>query len=292
MKTVFIILNYKTYQDTIRLTDDLLRQDLGDRSLLIVDNASPGDSYEVLTRTYKDVPQVEVVSSGVNGGYAKGNNFGLRYARKYNPQYVCIINNDVYFELSLIEKLEKKYVSIREVAFLTPVQHLLNNRPAPFSNLRQIPSFWDDLKMTIGLGGICAKHIYKPDVEGGDLQEVEIVPGAFMFINYSTFERIGFFYEGTFLFCEERFVAKKIRDCGLHSYIWLDEHYVHAHSVTINKEGSKKWQQKLLLNGRVLYAKHHRTYPLLKVEVLKTAYYVFSPLRYLYYTMSRYLSCS
>lgn len=291
MKTVFIILNYKTYQDTIRLTDDLLRQGLGDRSILIVDNASPGDSYEVLVRTYEEVSQVEVVSSGVNGGYAKGNNFGLRYVKKYDPQYVCIINNDVYFDLSLIERLEKRYVSIADVAFLTPVQYLLNNRPAPFSSLRQIPSFGDDIKMTMGLGK-STKHIYRPDVERDNLQEVEIVPGAFMFINYFTFEQIGFFYEGTFLFCEERFVAKKIRDCGLHSYILLDEYYVHAHSVTINKEGSKKWQQKLLLDGRVLYTKYHRTYPLLKIGILKTTYHIFSPLRHLYHMMSWYLSRS
>lgn len=281
MKTIFIILNYKTYQDTIRLADDLLRQGLGDRGVLIVDNASPGDSYDILVRKYKDVPQVEVISSGTNGGYAKGNNFGLRYARKYNPQYVCVVNNDVYFEMSTIEILEDKYVSVANVAFLVPVQHLLNNLPASFLSLRQVPSFWEDIKMTTGLGKL-AKHIYKPDTEGGDLQEVEIVPGAFMFIDYSKFEQMGFFYEGTFLFCEERFVAKKVKDLGLHSYILLDEHYVHAHSVTISREGSSEWQQKLLLNGRILYAKCHRTHPLLKIGILKAAHCIFSPLRNLY----------
>lgn len=285
MKTVFIILNYKSYEETIRLTGFLLDEGIGDRMILIVDNASPNESFEVLSSTFQNKENVEVISSPKNGGYAKGNNYGLRYLKKYNPQYVCIINNDVYFDISLIQKLEDLYTSIGNVAFLVPVQYKLDNQPVPFLNLKSIPTFIDDLKVTFGLS--YSKHIYHADIEKYKLQEVEIVPGAFLFIDYSLFEELGFFYEGTFLFCEERFLGKKVKDAKLHSYIVLNEHYVHAHSVTINSEASKNKQRKLLLDGKVLYTKCYRKLPLLKVGLLYLAYYASMPLRNIVYKYRR-----
>ena len=277
MKTVFLILNYKTYNDTIRLTKELLLNELGDRLVIIVDNASPNESFSILNNTFKKTDKVEVISTSNNEGYAKGNNYGLNYIKKYNPQYVCIINNDVYFDFSVIEKLESTYLSIPNIAFLAPIQYNLDKKPASFVNLKKIPTFWDDLKTTIGFG--ISKHIYKNDAGIDKLQEVEIVPGAFLFINYSLFQKIGFFYEGTFLFCEERFIAKKVKDNQLHSYILLSENYIHAHSVTINNEASKEKQRKLLFNGKVLYTKYHRRFPIIKVTLLKIAYCLYTPLR-------------
>lgn len=280
MKTVFLILNYKTYNETIQLIDELLSEELNDRLILIVDNGSPNESYKILTNRYIGSEKVEVISTGKNIGYAKGNNYGLRYAKKYNPQYVCIINNDVHFSLALIDKLECVYSSIENVALLSPVQHLLDGKPAVFSNLKKIPSFYQDLKMTLGISSV-VKHIYCPDNTYKNLQKVEIVPGAFLFISYPLFENIGFFFEGTFLFCEERFTAKKIRDQGLCSYILLDEYYIHAHSLTINKEKSNRSQLNLLFKGRLLYTKYYRKYSNAKICMLYIAYGLGNVLRFI-----------
>ena len=77
MKTIFIILNYKTFGETISIVDELLGEGLGDRRILIVDNASPNESFQVLTKTFFNEPKVEVISTEQNGGYAKGNNFAV-----------------------------------------------------------------------------------------------------------------------------------------------------------------------------------------------------------------------
>lgn len=285
IKTIFLILNYKTYNDTIRLAKDLILNDLKDRKIVIVDNASPNESFNVLSDTFADAENVEVVYNQSNDGYARGNNYGLYYIEKYHPRYVCIINNDVYFNFSVIEKLENLYVSIPNVAFLVPVQYHLDQKPASFVDLKKIPTFWDDLRTTIGIGG--TKHIYRNDVEVNDLQEVEIVPGAFLFINYSLFKELGFFYEGTFLFCEERFVAKKVKDNQLHSYILLNEKYIHAHSVTINNEASRRKQRKLLLDGKILYTKCYRKFPAFKAVLLQIASLLYYPLRTIKYVLHK-----
>ena len=108
MKVLFLILNYKTYQETIGLTEKLCEEGLIDKHVLIVDNASPNNSFEILRKQFDGYKNVEVIASPENGGFAKGNNFGLRYAKKYNPQYVCIINNDVLFSMATISKNNKE----------------------------------------------------------------------------------------------------------------------------------------------------------------------------------------
>lgn len=284
MKTIFIILNYKTFGETISIVDELLGEGLGDRRILIVDNASPNESFQVLTKTFFNEPKVEVISTEQNGGYAKGNNFALKYVKKYSPQYVCIINNDVHFHISLIERMESRYMLIDNVAVLAPVQYLPNDRPAPFQNLKKNPSFWDDVKAVAGIGKR-SLHIYQPTLPKSDLQEVSIIPGAFLFIDYFLFEKLGFFYEGTFLFGEERFLARKVKENRLHNYILLDEYYVHAHSTTINNEATKLRQQKMLLDSKMLYTRCYRTFPTLKNSLLCFLYYVTVPLRFVKYKL-------
>lgn len=286
MKTIIIILNYKTFDETIAITNKLLLDKLGDRRILIVDNASPNESFEVLENTFLNESKVEVISSGKNGGYAKGNNFALRYIKKYEPQYACIINNDVHFNISLIEKLEARYPLINGVAVLAPVQYLPSRTPASFLNLKNIPSFLDDVKNIIGLGKL-SRHVYQPTSPYSDLQEVCIIPGAFLFVNYLLFEKLGFFYEGTFLFGEERFLARKVKDNHLHNYILLDECYIHAHSVTINNEATKLKQQRMLFDSKIIYTKCYRTFPMLKVCIMYILYYLILPLRFIKYKMRR-----
>ncbi|WP_294593304.1 glycosyltransferase [uncultured Bacteroides sp.] len=280
MKTVFLILNFKTYKDTIQLTHELLDNNLGERKIVLVDNASPNESFNVLSSEFGNDSRVDVISSGDNGGYAKGNNFGLHYIKKYSPEYVCIINNDVHFSIDTIEKLETQYKKIKDIGFLSPLQFLINEEhPLVFADLCRIPTFMDDI-LTIANLNFSPQHKYQSNCEYQNLQEVQILPGAFLFINYALFERLGFFEDRTFLFCEERFTAKKVKDAGLRSFLMLDERYIHAHSVTINSETSTERQQRLLFDGKVLYTKLHRKYPLLKISLMYVVFYLRKWLKY------------
>lgn len=74
-----VILNYKTYLDTERLVGDILsRRIKHDIRIVIVDNASPNESFEYLNNALKNLDQIEIIQSSCNAGFAKGNNVGLR----------------------------------------------------------------------------------------------------------------------------------------------------------------------------------------------------------------------
>lgn len=271
MKVLYLILNYKTYQETIKLTDELLANGLTDSCVLIVDNASPNESYKELCTCYEKTENVEVIQSPENGGYAKGNNYGLRYAKKYVPEYVCIINNDVHFTKETIEQLCEWYEKLPHVALIAPKQILPGGREATFSSL-ETPTLRTDLSWYNPFTKKRHQYIENTDIKG--VNEAGIIPGAFLFTKYSVFESLGFFDESTFLFCEERFTAKKAEMAGLKNYIILTETYLHDHSTTIKKEASEKRQRKMILEGRLLYHKKYSNHPVLACGLLKTCYYL------------------
>ena len=272
--TVFLILNYKTYNDTISLVNELLNFTSKNRKILVVDNDSKNNSFEIISDYYRNNEIVEVISSGLNAGYARGNNYGLRYIAKYSPKYVCIINNDVHFSERTILNLERRYEQIKDVAILSPLQYNFNDDcPVSFLNLGKIPTFVDDCVSNLGLT-YGQKHIYQCNSNYSDLQKVKIIPGAFIFINYEVFNHLKFFDEETFLFGEERFTAKKIENANLNSYLLLNDKYIHKHSVTINQEASMFQQRKYLFNSKIAYTKKYRKYSKIKVPLLYLSYYL------------------
>lgn len=268
MKVLFLILNYKTYQETITLTEKLCEEGLDDKFILIVDNASPNNSFEILRQRLSNTKNVEIIASPDNGGFAKGNNYGLRYAKKYNPKYVCIINNDVLFSVVTIDNLCKWYERLPSVGFISPIQILPDGREALFGNM-DVPTIWTDMSQYTPFRKY-HKYVENTNIKG--VQEIGIIPGAFTFTSYSKFESLGFFYDDTFLFCEERFIAKEAQLAGLKNYIILDETYLHAHSITIRNEASEKKQRKMILEGRCMYYKKYSRTPFFCILMLRTAY--------------------
>ena len=72
-----VILNYNNYILTKSLVETLMADAYFSRArIVVVDNMSANESYEVLKEAFKE--QVPVIQSGKNGGYAYGNNVGFR----------------------------------------------------------------------------------------------------------------------------------------------------------------------------------------------------------------------
>lgn len=270
---LFLILNYKTYKDTVRVVEELVTSGMPNIRILIVDNASPNNSLNILRDRYNGSSIVDVISSGENGGYAKGNNFGLRYAKRYAPEFVCVMNNDVHFTKETIYSLIDTYRILNKPAVISPVQYLPNNERAKFPSLLSLPSFISDAKYLLGLS--TKFHEYVANTDMPNIQEVAIIPGAFLFIKYDVFEQIGFFDERTFLFCEERFLARKVKDSGFSNYLVLDLSYLHEHSKTISSEASEKKQRELIQDGRIEYAKkYYMPLNMVKVNLLRLLYII------------------
>lgn len=271
-RLIYIILNFKTYHDTIKVSEEIYPFLEEEDYILIIDNNSPNESSKELHRVFDGNAKVEVIDSPENGGYAKGNNYGLRYAQKYNPEYVCIINNDVHFTKETISKLIDIYPMLEKPALISPIQVLPGNK-MPFFYEMKLPTLLSDIRSnTIFFKP--PQHKYYTNTNMSNVQKVGYIPGAFIFVKFSTFEGLGFFDERTFLFCEERFTGKAVADAGMNNYVITNLKYLHEHSKTIKNEASDKMQRNLIHKGRILYHDNYSKYPQIARFLLNLVFYI------------------
>ena len=97
-----ITINYNGLTDTCTLIETIPFND--DLEVIVVDNASKNDEADVIANRF---PQVKVIKSDKNLGFAGGNNLGIKAAQ---GKYLFFINNDTIFKefnvQSLIDRLE------------------------------------------------------------------------------------------------------------------------------------------------------------------------------------------
>tara|TARA_A100001015_G_C14988191_1_gene712533 strand:- start:652 stop:1527 length:876 start_codon:yes stop_codon:yes gene_type:complete len=108
-----IILNWQSPTDSIRSVRSFLSCGIEPGQIILVDNASADDSVEQFGRT---LPDIKVLVSEKNLGYAGGNNLGIRYAMKCGAEFILIANNDTVLVnpdfLKSAEQLMREYPKI------------------------------------------------------------------------------------------------------------------------------------------------------------------------------------
>lgn len=127
-----IILHYKNYQETIDCVLSALRQQGEGYEIVVVDNGSNDGSFEILKKIFGKVPHVTVKRLNKNLGFARGNNYGIRYLRTHFGAENCFIcNSDVVFEDTLFQELLA--AEGEEIGVISPSVFDPDNNPQPFS---------------------------------------------------------------------------------------------------------------------------------------------------------------
>jgi GT2 family glycosyltransferase len=83
-----VVLSYNSINDLKDCIPSLLSQKYSNFEIIVVDNASIDGSEEFLKSNY---PEIKVIQTGKNLGYAAGNNMGFEFAE---GEYIVIINPD------------------------------------------------------------------------------------------------------------------------------------------------------------------------------------------------------
>lgn len=252
-----IVLNYRSYDVTIACVDRLLQ--LGVKyQIVIVDNASPNQSFKILSNRYMKNSNVKVVAAPKNGGYSYGNNIGIREADKIGDfSYYCIMNPDViipenYFEDLCIELSARKDYAIITTMMIYPDG--LDLSKISFA-LRTPKEIYRHLFLLNKEADRKCKIRYKY-VEDGMI-EAEGVPGSLFIIDAATFHKIGLFDENMFLYNEESALAIRLKKINKKCLINITKYYIHNHIY--KKESHIVWQryktefQKVLNEYKITY---------------------------------------
>lgn len=112
MDIAFVILHYIVDEETCRSIQYIKEKiDTDNYKIIVVDNASPNNSFQVLKEKYENDSKVILIQNEENLGFANGNNVGFMYAKKnLNPRFIVMLNNDVYLlDNHLLQHLNEEY---------------------------------------------------------------------------------------------------------------------------------------------------------------------------------------
>lgn len=106
----FVILHYQALDETIDCVNTIFEKVKSDCKVVIVDNCSPNGSGTELEKKYANDPNVKVICTDSNLGFAKGNNIGYKAAKEDNPDFIVVMNNDVFIQQDdFAQRLEAAY---------------------------------------------------------------------------------------------------------------------------------------------------------------------------------------
>ncbi|MFK5882356.1 MAG: glycosyltransferase [Sulfurospirillum sp.] len=118
----FVILNYKTYTDTIELLYSLKDQVWFEQiQIYVVENGSYNESIEKLRQIQKKI-NFNLIISKVNLGFANGNNLGISKAREDGCNFIICSNSDIKIDKQdlLLKILVEKYNEDNNIAVIAP----------------------------------------------------------------------------------------------------------------------------------------------------------------------------
>jgi GT2 family glycosyltransferase len=128
-KLAIITVNYNGSDDTIEFLDSLKLLPTTNYQLLtvVVDNGSNDDSVQKILKKH---PDIDLLQTGENKGFAGGYNRGIEHAMIWEADYLLIINNDTLIsDPHLLTKLAKTLDENPKAGIVAPrsILHLAMN---------------------------------------------------------------------------------------------------------------------------------------------------------------------
>ena len=183
-----ITINYNGLKDTCELIDSIPFND--DMEVIVVDNASTNDEASIIQEKY---PQVIVIRSDKNLGFAGGNNLGIKEAK---GKYIFLINNDTLFKDFNVQVLINRLESSPKIGVVCPkIRFSWDNHPIQYTGYTPLS------KITIR-----NQAIGSGEEDWGQYDTPHPTPyahGAAMMLKREVIDKVGLMPECYFLYYEE-----------------------------------------------------------------------------------------
>ena len=273
---VAIVLNYNDAETTLRFLAEVERYASFDR-IVVVDNASTDGSAERLAPAC-DGERVRLVRAETNGGYAVGNNLGVRTAEQAWPEVDTIIvsNPDVHVSDADVAKVTEALG--HGFALATGVTYV--PKPGAEAPAEGVPEGWElasnfawglpslgDMVGNLFYGSyVLRRYVLRRSnhvppaalaaarAAGERYLPVDCVPGCFFAARDDALRKVGYLDERTFLYQEETILGHRLREAGERSCVVTDATVLHEHGVSIKKSiTSARRSAAILLDSQLVY---------------------------------------
>lgn len=223
-----------------------------DHEVIVVDNASPDGTPEMIA---KEFPEVRLFAMDQNLGFARGNNFAAVHAR---GRYLLLLNPDTVVLDGALENLvsfarRRPRAGIYGGRTLTPAGEL-----DPRS-CWGAPTLWSTFCFATGLStAFRSSPVFNPESLGrwqrDGVREVGIVTGCLALIPRTVWNELGGFDDRFWMYGEDADLSMRARRLGYRPCITSDATIVHVVGGSSSGDGNKLVQ---LLTAKVdLFRKH------------------------------------
>ena len=243
-KAAVIIVNWNGWEDTIACLDSCAGLDYANREVIVVDNGSTNDSVERIRGAHPDVTLLE---TGENLGFAGGNNVGIRAAIANGAEYVWLLNNDTTIEpaalSALVEAMEDE-----------PDAGIAGSKITYFDRPDVL---WYAGGEFTPEGPVRHRGLDEPDTGQYErLQETGFITGCSLLTTAEVIERLGLLAEEYFLYWEEADFDWRVHAAG-YKLLYVPGSVVH-HKVagSLGESWSVRQTEYLVRNMLLFYQRN------------------------------------
>ena len=237
MQLSVIILNYnvKYFLEVCIKSVQKAIQNL-DAEIIVVDNNSTDGSKEMMQQVF---PEITYIFNDYNAGFPKGNNQGVDVAK---GKYICILNPDTIVA-------ENTFSSILEYVKTLPNFGILGCKLIDGAGnflpecKRGVPTPWVAFTKVLGLYKFFPKsksfnQYYAQHVSENENGNVDILVGAFMFLERDLYIKVGGFDEGCFMYSDDIDLSYLSLKEGKQNYYFSEISCIHFKGESTLKDGT------------------------------------------------------
>lgn len=221
--------------------------------VICVDNNSQDSSGDLIK---KEFPQIELIESKENLGYAKGNNLGVK---KSKARYVVLLNSDTVILPGALEKVFDFMEDNLDAGAASP--KLLNPDGSIQYCIRTLPNIKTAIFQTFGWHKLFPKskitaRYYRTDLDYNKILSVDSIGTTCYMVRREVLQKVGLLDENFFMYNVDLDFNKRIKDAGYNIYYVSDAKIIHYGGVSVNQSsyrGLIEQHQGLWL----MYKKHY-----------------------------------
>jgi len=238
-KVFVIVLNWNGKEDTLDCLQSLRSTAYDNYTVVLVDNGSEDDSVAAVREKF---PEVELVLTGKNLGFAGGNNVGIEYAIKAGADYVFLINNDTTVhpdylkELVLVAESDAKIGAVGSKIYYHGEPERIWFAGGKINWLKNK-----------------GEHIGLDEIDKGqfdDTKEVGYLTGCALLVKREVVEKVGVLEDDYFLYYEDADYSLRIQNAG-YKTMYAPKSKIYHKVSRSTKPGSASYVYYHVRNGLV-----------------------------------------
>lgn len=248
MKIIFVVLNYKTAESTIRAVESIValhKKTTHEINILLVDNGSRDKSWEKLSNRFSDNSEIELIQNRKNLGFAGAQSKLKKIIQRYD--YACLVNSDAVLDKDWLRHGLADFKKNPNLAAVGGKAFDWGKEAPSYSTKNNFYSY--QIIDPIDVNSTTLRS-------GEKLKNVDIISGAGLMLDVKKSILVGYFNKKYFLYYEESDLEARLTRAGYD--VCYDPKMHIWHKVGLSSETGKHALNKVMFyymyRNRFLFA--------------------------------------